>query len=496
MKAKVGHVSLLGVSILILLLASSCISPPEPMFDRPHYPPEHFYIGSGTGRSADRGTARQTAKMLAISDLASQIQTTIFSKKSASTMDDGNKQASTFEELIEETLHQEFENIIFIEEAYTSKKVQTTYAILSRAEWEGQKARKILKEKIIVESLLSPRYPDMSPIQEISILNEATSSLQATMWGSMVEGKFDGSYGFLLPMVKARRDLLFSRIIHSTLFQISEGLSSTNQKQAREQALQQFQLFLTDNLFKEYEPIRVLVSSTMSSSALRAEISRYVPIFLAQHQNLLEYFDSPEATAETYHVMLAVSKTAWEAEIQQEMDLLYQQVNSLVEYYEPESSVTDQLQVLDKIEDLIGTSFFGLAVEKLLFPHQGSIQSLKNDIVSSVRLTLTGPKSVEEGQSAILSLSVSNSQGVQTQIPVICIVRDNKGEERYANIVTLRPATPEILELAIPARESATSLQVSCHWDGYPQCRAEATLPITKIPLFTRFKNWIGIGKP
>jgi hypothetical protein len=41
--------------------------------------------------------------------LASQIQTTVFSTRTASSSDDGVKQSSIFEELIEETLHQEFE---------------------------------------------------------------------------------------------------------------------------------------------------------------------------------------------------------------------------------------------------------------------------------------------------------------------------------------------------------------------------------------------------
>jgi len=461
------------------------------------YPPEKYYIGTGIITDKDRGKAKQTAKLQAISDLASQIQTTVTATKTSSTLDNGTKQDLTFGELIEETLYQEFENIIYIEEAYTAKKEQTTYAIMSRDAWEGQKARKILAERTSAEAIVSARYPDMSPVREITILSDAIASLEATMWGALVEAKFDDTYGFLLPMVKARREILYSRVLYSNLYHISEGSSPVNIIGAKDDALLKFQIFLTEKLCKEYESLRVRVSSSMSATALRDTIAQYVPYSLAQNPNLLEYFEGPDSIKGLYHVYLLVSKTAWEEQEQRAIDELYQQVKSMELAFQADVSVTGKLNILERLEQLLSTSIFGLAVENIIFPHQASsnqsIPSLREHLIDSVRLSLKTTNSVEEGEKVSIKVIVTNTSNLKTDIPVLCTVYDDKGKQRYSGTVPLSQGKSLDIEIGTDTRESAKNFNVRCFWTRYPQQKAEATIGIDKIPILTKIKRWFGI---
>ncbi len=134
MRNKVCLIGVLTSFFLILIFVCSCATlqePPISNFDPLLFPTENFYIGIGIGKDKDKFKAKQTAKILAKADLASQIETTVISKKEASMLDDGFNQSSTYKELIEESLLQKLENISYIEEDFSPKNGQITYAILT-----------------------------------------------------------------------------------------------------------------------------------------------------------------------------------------------------------------------------------------------------------------------------------------------------------------------------------------------------------------------------
>lgn len=490
------------VFLLTLSIGSSCAlwwEPPALMFDPLYYPSEKFYIGVGIVRDKDRGKAKQAAKMLAITDLASQMETTVTSTKTASTFDNGTEQDLTYAESIQESLYQEFEEIIYLEEAYTSKKEQTTYAIIKRDDWEAQKARKILAEQKQAQAILLARYPDIPPVREITILNDAKASLERTRWGALVEGTFDDAYGFLLPMIKARREILYARVRYSNLYHISESLSQTSLMEAKDHASRQLQAFLTERLCKEYESLRVRVSSGMESAILRDEITRYVPYAFSQHPNLMEYIEGQNSTEGLFSACMIVSKTAWEEQKQRAIDELYQQVKKLEQAFHSEISLSKKLDLLTKTEELLGTSFFGLAVENSIFPHQDpskrSIPSLRGHLVDSVKLSLDATRSVEEGQTISVRVALSGASDTQTVIPILCRAEDDTGKQRYLETIHVPLGDSHDIIIATDKNEKAKSLQVSCYWTQFPQQRAETIISITKAPILTRIKRFLSLGK-
>lgn len=448
-------------------------------------------MGTGITKNVDKGLALETAKMKAITDLASQIQTTVFSTRTASSSDDGVKQSSIFEELIEETLHQEFENVLYIEEAYTRKKEQTTYAILSRVDWEIQKARRILREKERVQSVLSSRFPDMSPVQEIKVLSKAIASLQSTFWGSLIEGIFDDKMGYLLPLIQARRDQLYSRVFNSKQYYIGEG-SGPSRIQAEESALQNFRNIQIDKLYKEYENLRVRLSSPMTSLELKKKIEEYITFSTTQNTNLLEFLDGPDSTQTLSNVLLIVQKSVWDELITNEIDTLYQQARTLESSYQANESVTGKLQILEKMQQLLDSSAFGLEVESMLFPHDESMIQLipyrKNRLISTVNIHLIMPKSVKEDESCSLKIVVTNTDGLYTDIPVRIAITDNDNNQRYSELITLRSGTPFFHTIVIQKGERAKYFQVDCSWTQYPQQKDQQRIEITKISILDYLK--------
>lgn len=493
MRAKKRSIGLCISILLITLSVSSCRSPAPILFDRARYPADEFYIGTGITKNADKGQALKTAKMMAISDLASQIQTTVFSTRTTSLSDDGTKQSSVFEELIEETLYQEFENVIYIEEAYTHEKEQTTYAIINRDDWENQKARKIFREREKAQSILSSRYPDMSPVQEIKVLNKAIASLKSTLWGSLVEGIFDDKMGFLLPLIQVRRDTLYSRVFSSMLYYIGEGTASTRTK-AEESALEDFRNIQIDKMYKEYDNLRVQLSSSMTSEELKQKIEEYVMFSTTQNAGLLEFLEGPESTETLPHVYIIVQKIVWDELAAKEIDMLYQQVRTLDNAYLANESVTGRLQILEKMQQLLDSSFFGLEVENTLFPYEQSfvkiIPSRKNQLIDSVNLHLLIPKSVKEGDSFSVKIVVDNTDGLYTDIPVRISITDNDNEQRYSDLITLRSGIPFSHIINVIEGEKAKYYRINCAWTQYPQQKDEQRIDITKISLLEKLKNW------
>ncbi|ADY14217.1 hypothetical protein [Sphaerochaeta globosa] len=493
MRAKIYRIGLYIISILLITLSvSSCRTTTPILFDRARYPVDEFYVGTGITKNADKGQALETAKMKAISDLASQIQTTIFSTRTASSSDDGTTQFSVFEELIEETLHQEFENVIYIEETYTRKKEQTTYAILRRSDWEIQKARKILREKEKVQSVLSSRYPDMSPVQEIKVLNKAIASLQSTFWGSLIEGIFDEKMGYLLPLIQARRDTLYTRVFSSKQYYIGEG-SASSRAQAEESALQDFKNMQIEKMYKEYENLRVRLSSPMTSPELKEKIENSVEFSTTQNASLLEFLEGPESTQTLSFIYLIVQKVVWEDLIAKEVDTLYQQAKTLENAYQANNSVTGKLQILEKMQQLLESSPFGLEVENLIFPNEQSFEKIipyrKDRLIASVNLHLLMPKSVKEDESCTLKIVVTNADSLHTDIPVKIIITDNNNKQRYLELVTLSSGIPFYHTIIIPRGEKAKYFSVNCFWTQYPQQKDEQRIDITRISLLDFLKN-------
>ena len=499
MRNKVCQPGLLLGFFLILALVSSCASlrePAAPMFDPLLYPPNEFYIGTGIIKEKDRGKAKQAAKLLAITDLASQIQTTIVSKKEASLLDDGHNQNSTFKELIEETLYQEFENILYIEEDFSTKQGQTTYAIINRTAWELQKARKILIEREHAQTILSERYPDISLAREISILNAALASLRKTTWGTLVQGKFDDSYGFLLSLVMARRNLLVTRAQHSNLYHISNGFSTANFTQAKENALQHFQVFLAEKLYREYEKYRIIVSSPMPAEKLKAEIDEHIAFSFAQNSNLLEYFEAPDSTEELFHMVLLVEKIAWEEQEQRKYDMLYQQVYPFFQSYSQAKALTDQILALNKIKKLLATSCMGLVIEEQFFPQQKSnkqsIELLLDQLIKSVDFSLTGPNSVQQGEDYSFDITLKNTRNLHTEIPVSIIISDEKGNQVYSQFIFMKGGERYTVKQFVPPGKTIQTLRISCYWTDYPQQQAGTSISVKKLPIIKRILGWFG----
>ena len=498
MRNKVGHIGLLPGIFLILALVSSCATvqePAPPNFDPLLYPAEKFYVGAGISKDKDKIQAKQNATILAKTDVASKIATTVTSKKEASISDNGINQSSTYKELIEESLLQKLENISFIEEDFSPKNGQVTYAIINKAAWEAQKASSILNEKVQANAILSERYPDMSLAREITILNAALDSLQQTQWGSLVQEKFDGSYGPLMTMVRARRDLLVSRIRLSNLYHIRDGTSSTNLIGAKEAALQQFQDFLVEKLYLEYEKYRVMVASTMSTQELKTVIANHVHFSLAQHHNLLEYFEAPDSTDKLRHVVLAVSKTAWEEQEQSKLDSLYQQVYPIFHSYKSETSVSEQIDVLNKIQNLLATSFLGLAIENRLFPqlnsNKQSITLQRDQLIQSVELSLVSSSSVEEGEIFSVEINLRNTRSLYTDIPITISITDDRKDLVFSQRIFMHDGESYTVRPLIPPEKKIQSLQVTCFWTEYPQQRAETSISIKKVPILKRAWRWL-----
>ncbi len=494
MRAKIQGIGFVLGILLITLTASACKSPVPLLFERWQYPVDEYYIGTGIATDKNKGQALQTAKMRAISDLATQIQTTISSTRTASLSDDGIQQATSFEELIKETLHQEFENVMYIEETYTPKYEQTTYAVIKRSDWEAQKVRKILREKEKAESILSARYPDMSPVLEIQILSKAISSLQATLWGTLVEGLFDDKAGFILPLIQARKDILSSRVLHSTLYYINEGVSASSKTRAREIADRAFKDAQLEKLCKEYEYLRVRLSANMTADELESKAEEHIDFTIQQNPNLLEYLDEPEASGSDHKVYLVVRKSLWDELTAKEVDSLYQEVKALEEKYQEDDSVMGKLQVLDSMRKLLDSSFLGLSVENMIFPYeQASVDSIplrREQLIASVNLMLMLPKAVKEGESFTLRMEVRNSQALKTNIPIKCTLTDPKGHQILSEIVNLQPDKPFSYTYTPPEGDKNDSFQADCFWTQYPQRRAEACIEITKKTIKEKFMNW------
>jgi hypothetical protein len=487
MRAKIQGIGFVLGILLITLTASACKSPVPLLFERWQYPVDEYYIGTGIATDKNKGQALQTAKMRAISDLATQIQTTISSTRTASLSDDGIQQATSFEELIKETLHQEFENVMYIEYE------QTTYAVIKRSDWEAQKVRKILREKEKAESILSARYPDMSPVLEIQILSKAISSLQATLWGTLVEGLFDDKAGFILPLIQARKDILSSRVLHSTLYYINEGVSASSKTRAREIADRAFKDAQLEKLCKEYEHLRVRLSANMTAVELESKAEEHIDFTIQQNSNLLEYLDEPEASGSDHKVYLVVRKSLWVNDSKR-VDSLYQEVKSLEEKYQEDDSVMGKLQVLDSMRKLLDSSFLGLSVENMIFPYeQASVDSIplrREQLIASVNLMLMLPKAVKEGESFTLRMEVRNSQALKTNIPIKCTLTDPKGHQILSEIVNLQPDKPFSYTYTPPEGDKNDSFQADCFWTQYPQRRAEACIEITKKTIKEKFMNW------
>ncbi|MDY0288531.1 MAG: hypothetical protein RBR15_06890 [Sphaerochaeta sp.] len=497
MKTKELCIGLILSFFILLILATSCTTRHEPvpiLFDPLRYPAETFYVGVGIAIDKEVIKAKKTATLLAKADLASKIASTVFLRKEASLSDNGIAESLTFQELIQESLLQKLENLSFIEEHYSPKNGQITYAIINKGVWEAQKAKNILKAKEQAQTLLAERYPDMSLAREITILNATLASLGATQWGALVEDKFDGSYGNLMPMVRARRDLLVSRIRISTLYYVSDGLSPSNLISAKELALQQFQNFLLEKLYLEYENHRIMASSAMSTQELKKAINEHIQFCTAQHHNLLEYFEAPTSSDELYHVVLVVSRASWEEEEQNKVEELYQSVYPIFLSYTQEASVTDQIAALKKIQHLLGTSFVGLAIENHLFSqpkaNKMGISLLLDQLIKSVQLSINCPSSLEEGQLFSVEVSLTNSLALVTEIPVTIIISDSKGELVFSQLGFMHEGESLAVRPLLPPEKKVQSLHVAIYWADYPQQGVETTIPIRSIPLGTRVWKW------
>jgi hypothetical protein len=230
----------------------------------------------------------------------------------------------------------------------------------------------------------------------------------------------------------------------------------------------------------------------MTSLELKKKIEEYITFSTTQNTNLLEFLDGPDSTQTLSNVLLIVQKSVWDELITNEIDTLYQQARTLESSYQANESVTGKLQILEKMQQLLDSSAFGLEVESMLFPHDESMIQLipyrKNRLISTVNIHLIMPKSVKEDESCSLKIVVTNTDGLYTDIPVRIAITDNDNNQRYSELITLRSGTPFFHTIVIQKGERAKYFQVDCSWTQYPQQKDQQRIEITKISILDYLK--------
>ncbi|MFA5447838.1 MAG: hypothetical protein WC233_06135 [Sphaerochaeta sp.] len=492
-------------SFLLLLLFSffcvvGCAHTPPPLFQPDQYPEDLYYIGIGIVINENSGQAREEAKLKAKEDLISQLtHSTVTAHRRVQVTDDGRTQQTIFEETINETFIQEVEGVAFIEESFLSKgAVQTTRAILSKQEWEIQKLTKIERERNRARAILSERYPDMPAPNEIVVLNRLITTLQEGIWGALVEDRFDGTFGNVLDLAKARLNNLYPQILQSArVYRTHEGTSILSQSHAKDVARGQFVSYLVNRLITQYSTLRIRYAWAHSEGELRAGINEYVYNFMNKHPSLLEYIPGPDSHDSFWQVFAVVSQSQLDEALNKDIDDLYLQVLSLTQGLKEEKTVTAKLAYLAKIRFLLDNSFIGLTVEDELFGYgSGSLQALERNLIDSVQLIVAAPDSVQVGTQALVSIQVQSRLPLGATIPLTLQIKDSSHQIIREIPITLDTLDTSIQTIEVPGKEKSKEYTVTCSWSDYPQKNASKTIMIAQVSLLTRIKNWLSKPKP
>jgi hypothetical protein len=488
----------IGTTLVIGLVFSSCFSVPQDvprLFHPEDFPNQTYYVGSSTVISPEKGIARENAKKQALLDLASQIQTRVSSISTSTLFDDGKHLSSSMGIYISEELTQEFENLLYIEEAYNRQTGQTTYAILNKDAWEGQKLRKTLAEKQKADEILSSRYPDIPKALEVTILKRAMESLNSTFWGNFVEGMIDGKHGQYNTIIETRRDSLLDQLIHSPYTYVSEAVSGLSLLDAKKIALEKLEDALKTEMVNEYKTSWIQSKDLVDQESFMVQIDDYINFHLLRLSDQISVFEGKDSQIGFYQQFVTISKETWQQIQTDDQEELKNQVEKELSSITEKENFNEIMQILNRALDIVSQNFMGPSIGKFEHSeHLNYLHEIREQIVAYYKITgleIQAVKEIEEEQ--YLTATVHSLWGGKNLIfmPVILSVSSLNGKTPLFTITKKLDTQDSVsFTLQVPKQSKTDNLILRASLVDYPEIKTMALVKITTIPWITKIKSF------
>jgi hypothetical protein len=498
---KTSDICLLALGIVLALCScSSLYTQQTPKFNDTDYPGELYYIASATVHTSDIGADKENARKQALCTLASLIKTKVSSISTSTLFDDGNHQSKSMGMFISEELTQEFENIMYLEEAYSKKHGQTTYAILNKDAWEGQKMRKTLAEKQKADAILASRYPEIPKAMEVSILKNAIDNLNFSIWGSAVEGTVDGKYGQYITLLETRRNSLLDRLLHSQFSYISEGISKSSLIEAKAFALEKLKETLCLGIYNEYYSYWIQSPQKIEAPQFHEEIEDFVEYQVEQLKEQIPLFEGKDSQEGNYQIYAMLEKNIWQQTQLDECEKIKNIVEKLLSTIDRQSSFDTTVQVFFQAEQILSQSFLGLSVGKenssQKIPYIMLINEELADLFADADLIITpmvleNRDSIEEGKELTLSITSSNILRSMRYLPVVLSVKTSKGNVIIDKTGTFDSQSILSFTFTVPKAKETENLTCKVQLKEYPKINDEIVIKVTKTPLLNKIGNWL-----
>ena len=489
---QVFHIACFIVEIVLILgSCMSCKALPPPLFQATDYPNETYYVGSATVHSQNMGLDKENAKKQALLALASQIQTRITSYTTATSLHDENHSSNALESCITEELTQEFEETQYIEEMYSEDTGQTTYAILNKDAWEGQKMRKTLQAKQKADEILSSRYPDMPKAEEVSILKSAIESLQSTIWGPCVEGMIDGKYRQYLTAIETRRDSLLAQLVHSPYAYVSEGISNLSLLDAKQIAKEHLAECLKTELIKENRTSWVQAEELIDLEKLLAQIDEYVNFHVLLLNDQISVFEGKESQPGNYQQFMTLDKKVWEQIQAEEREALCKQVEIELSCITEQKNFDETMQSLFRIQEILCQNFMGPSIGKYKNPEElGYLQLIREKILWYFKITgleIQLENEIEEGQYLDVTIQSTKGQRSLAGMPVVVSVCNAAGKILFTDTKPLDTEESVTFRFLVPKKSDPGNLTLHANLVAYPQIEANSFVSIKKVGIIDKF---------
>ncbi|AEV30812.1 hypothetical protein SpiGrapes_3065 [Sphaerochaeta pleomorpha str. Grapes] len=482
----------------IVLILSSCTSVqelPPPLFQSINYPNEKYFVGSATVHGDNIGIDKESAKKQALLALASQIQTKITSYTTAISLHDDNHSSNSMESCISEELTQEFEEIQYIEELYSQATGQTTYAILNKDAWEGQKARKTLAAKQKADEILSSRYPDMQKAEEVTILKNARESLQSTIWGPCVEGMIDGKYRQYLTAIETRRDSLITQLVHSPYAYVSEGISKISLLDAKQIARTNLEEGLKTELIKESRTSWVQAEELIDLGKFLDQIDEYVSFHLLLLTDQISVFEGKESQQGNYQQFVTLDKKVWKQIQTEEKETLKKQVELELSSITEQQNFNETMQSFYRIQDVLSQYFMGPSIREHEQPEEQSyLQLIREKITSYLNVTgleIQTEKEIEEGQYLTVSVHAVQSGRSLSFIPVELSICNADGNILFTDTKPLDIQESVTFTFLVPKKSDTENLTLYANLVTYPKIKTKSLVNIKKVGLVDKLRKMI-----
>lgn len=493
---QVFYIACFAVEIVLILgFCMSCKGLPPPLFQATDYPNETYFVGSATVHSKNMGQDRDNAKKQALIALASQIQTRITSYTTTTSLYDGKHSSNSLESYITEELTQEFEGILYLEEPYRKNIGQTTYAILNKDAWEGQKMRKTFAEKQKADEILSSRYPDMPKAEEVSILKKAIESLQSTIWGPCVEGVIDGKHRQYLTAIETRRDSLIAQLVHSPYAYVSEGISKLSLLDAKQIAKEHLAECLKTELFKENRTSWVQVEELIDMEKLLAQIDEYVTFHVLLLNDQISVFEGKESQPGNYQQFMTLDKKVWEQIQAEEREALCKQVEIELSCITEQKNFDETMQSLFRIQEILCQNFMGPSIGKYEKPDEmGYLQLIREKILWYFKITgleIQLGNEIEEGQYLDVTIQSTKCQRSLAGMPVVVSVCNAAGKILFTETKPLDTDESVTFRFLVPKKSDPGNLKLHANLVAYPQIEENVFVPIKKIGIIDILRKWV-----